>query len=126
VSERWTDERAERWIARLLQVGVLVAALIVLAGGIVFLARHGSALPRYGVFEGQPPELRSVGGIVREAASFRGRGLIQLGLLILIATPIARVVLSVVVFRLQRDRLYVGITLVVLALLLWSLVGAGD
>ena len=45
------------------------------------------------------------------------------GLLLLIATPVARVALSLVAFVLQRDRLYVGITAFVLALLLASLVG---
>jgi uncharacterized membrane protein len=55
----------------------------------------------------------------------RGRGLIQLGLLFLIATPIARVCLSVVGFSIERDRLYIVCTLIVLAILLYSFVGSG-
>jgi uncharacterized membrane protein len=60
-------------------------------------------------------------GIVRDALTLRGRGIIQLGLLLLIATPVARVAFSVAAFAFQRDRLYVVVTLVVLAILLYSL-----
>jgi uncharacterized membrane protein len=55
----------------------------------------------------------------------RGRSLIQLGLLLLIATPIARVVFSIVGFAIERDRMYVAFTLIVLAVLLYSLLGSG-
>jgi uncharacterized membrane protein len=62
-------------------------------------------------------------GIVKDALAFRGRGLIQLGLLLLIATPVARVAFSAVAFAIQRDRLYVAVTLIVLAVLIYSLTG---
>ena len=67
--------------------------------------------------------MRTVSGIIRGTASFHGRNIIQLGLLLLIATPVARVAFSVVAFALERDRLYVVITLIVLAVLLFSLAG---
>jgi uncharacterized membrane protein len=53
----------------------------------------------------------------------RGRSIIQFGLLLLIATPVARVLISAVAFALQRDRTYVLITLAVLGVLLLSLWG---
>jgi uncharacterized membrane protein len=62
-------------------------------------------------------------GIVKDALAFRGRGLIQLGLLLLIATPLARVAFSVAAFALEGDRLYVVVALIVLAVLICSLVG---
>lgn len=58
-----------------------------------------------------------------DALSFRSRGVIQLGLLLLIATPVARVVFSVFAFALQQDRTYVIVTLIVLAVLIYSLAG---
>jgi uncharacterized membrane protein len=119
----WTDQRVENLIGNLLRAGVLLAAGVVVLGMIVFLTRHGRAIPRYTVFVGEPVELRTVSGIVRRAASLSGRNLIQLGLLLLIATPVARVAFSVVAFALDRDRLYVGVTLIVLAVLLFSLAG---
>ena len=57
------------------------------------------------------------------AFHLRSRWIIQLGILCLIATPIMRVALSLVAFALQRDRLYVVITLIVLGLLLAGLLG---
>jgi uncharacterized membrane protein len=59
--------------------------------------------------------------IVQQASDLRGRGLIQLGLLLLIATPVARVIFSVFAFARQRDATYVLITLIVLAVLVYSL-----
>lgn len=52
-----------------------------------------------------------------------GKAIIQLGLLLLVATPIARVVFSAFAFFAEGDYLYVGITLLVLAVLMFSLFG---
>lgn len=119
----WTDERVELIVARLLRLGVLLAAFVVSLGGLVYLARHGHQQPHYGVFLGEPSDLRTLGGIARDTAALSGRGVIQLGLLLLIATPVARVAFSVAAFALQRDKLYVAVTLIVLSLLFLSLSG---
>jgi len=121
----WTDERVERVIGTLLRWGVILAAAVVLAGGVMYLARYGSTIPDYRVFRGEPSDLRNVSGIVMDAVSWRSRGLIMFGLLLLIATPMARVAFSVVAFALQRDRTYVMVTLIVLAALLYGLTRAG-
>ena len=106
-----------------MQVGVLLAAGVVVLGGVVFLAHHGATVPAYHVFQGEPTDLRNLSGIFHDAFTFTGRGIIQLGLLILIATPVARVMFSIVAFALERDSLYVVITIIVLAILLFSLAG---
>jgi uncharacterized membrane protein len=121
----WTDERVERVIGTLLRWGVILAAAVVLAGGIMYLARYGSTIPDFRVFRGEPSDLRTVSGIVTGAVSWHSRGLILFGLLLLIATPVTRVAFSVVAFALQRDRTYVVVTLIVLAVLLYSLGIAG-
>ena len=110
-------------VGNLLRFGVLLAAAVVLAGGIAYLARHGAAIPDYRVFRGQPANLRSLGGIVRSALALDERGVVQLGLVLLIATPIARVAIAGVAFVFERDRTYVLVALLVLALLLRSLLG---
>jgi uncharacterized membrane protein len=117
------EQRMDEIMSRLLRTGVILAAVFVLAGGGVYLARHRTPVTNYGVFQGEPQELRTVSGIFHEALALRGRGLIQLGLLILIATPIARVAFSVVAFLYQRDWTYVLVTLIVLGLLVYSLLG---
>ena len=119
----WTDHRVEVIIGNLLRAGVLLAAAVVLVGGGIFLVRHGSAAPHYAVFQGEPTDLRTPSGVLAEAVRLQGRGIIQLGLLILLATPLARVAFSVFAFTMERDRLYVIVTLIVLAVLVFSLAG---
>jgi uncharacterized membrane protein len=123
MTEKWTDERLEGLLGTVLRWGVVSAALVVAVGAAVFLVRHGSEQPQYQVFLGEPSDLKTIPGILRDVFTGRGRGLIQLGLLLLIATPVSRVVLSIAVFATQRDRRYVLITLVVLVVLLYSLFG---
>lgn len=122
-SSPWTDQQVEVMIANVLRAGVMLAAAVVTLGGIIFLVRHGREVPHYSTFVPVPEEFRTLSGICRQAITFHGRNIIQLGLLLLIATPVARVALSVVVFSLQRDRMYVAITLFVLSVLIFSLVG---
>lgn len=122
-TRKWTDEIVEEWIGTLLRAGVTLAAAVVLFGGCVYLARHGRAASQYHVFVGEPTDLRTVSGIVKDALAFQGHGLIQFGLLLLIATPIARVAFSVAAFTIQHDRLYAVVTLIVLAVLMYSLMG---
>jgi uncharacterized membrane protein len=116
-------ERMQEVLGTLLRVGVLLAAAVVLAGGVLYLARHGREIEPFHVFHGEPPELRSVAGIVHATAAGEARATIQLGLLLLIATPVARVAFSLVLFALQRDHVYTAVTAVVLTLLLASLAG---
>jgi uncharacterized membrane protein len=117
-----SDERVDEIIGNLLRIGVLASAVIVLLGGLLFLMQEGrSPAADLHDFRAEPPELRSPVGVFREAGRWHSPGLIMLGLLLLIATPVARVVFSVVAFALQRDYLYVLFTVLVLAVLLYSL-----
>ena len=108
-------------MGRLLQVGVILAAVVVLAGGILYLVRHGEETVELHEFHGEPPKLCSPQGAVALAFEGHARGIIQVGLLLLIATPVARVVFSAFAFLRQRDHVYVAVTLLVLAVLLYSL-----
>ncbi|MGE5444188.1 MAG: DUF1634 domain-containing protein [Ignavibacteriales bacterium] len=119
----YTDEQMEQIIGNLLRIGVIIAAAMVLIGGVLYLIHYGTTLPDYRVFRGEPSDLRSLSGIVIDTLSLRSRGIIQLGLLLLIATPVARVVFSVFAFALQRDYTYVIVTLIVLGVLMYSLAG---
>ena len=117
------DQQLEIILAKVLLSGVVGAALVVLSGGIVYLLRHGGAAPNYHVFRGESSVLNGIRGILSEVAAGHGRGLIQLGLVLLIATPVARVALSLVGFVRERDKLYCIFTLIVLITLVLSLVG---
>jgi uncharacterized membrane protein len=128
VADPYDDQKVEVALGNLLRYGVLLSAIVTAIGGCVYLVRHGEEPvgDRYREFgEGTPSELRSPRGTIKEATEGRGRALVQLGLLLLIATPVARVAFSALAFARQRDFLYVGMTLFVFALLLFSLFHGG-
>ncbi|MGB8770196.1 MAG: DUF1634 domain-containing protein [Candidatus Korobacteraceae bacterium] len=122
-TQGWDDQRIEIIIGGLLRTGVILAAAVVLCGGALYLARHGHEIANYRSFHGEPAALESVGAIFRSTATLSGRAIIQLGLLILIATPVVRVLFSAIAFAIERDYMYVVITLIVLGILLYSLFG---
>jgi uncharacterized membrane protein len=121
----WRDRRIEIILGNLLRTGVLLSAAVVLCGACIYLSCHAHEPTDYRVFRGEPSDYRTIPGVIQSVRNGRGRGLIQLGLLLLIATPIARVVFSIVGFAIERDRMYVAFTLIVLAVLLYSLLGSG-
>jgi len=116
------DEKIERVIGRLLQLGVLTAALVVVVGGALLLAQNGHSPAGFRVFNAEEPALRSIGAIIRAALNGDSRAIVQFGLVLLIATPIARVALTLGAFIVQKDRLYIFTTALVLAVLLYGLV----
>jgi uncharacterized membrane protein len=118
-----TDQQVETILGNVLRTGVIVSAAVVMIGAILYLSRHGTDLPDYQRFKGEPTDLRSIGGILKYAMAISGRGIIQLGLLLLIATPVMRVLLSLIAFLRKRDRIYVVVTLIVFAILVYSLMG---
>ena len=119
----WTGKRIELVVGRLLQVGVLLAALVVIGGGVPYLMRGGEPESHYRIFTGEREDLRSVPGVFHDLGALHARAVIQLGLLLLILTPIARVAFSAIAFGLQKDYMYVVITLIVFGILMYSLMG---
>jgi len=118
----WNDARLEKVVSVLLIAGVSLAALVVLLGGACFLWRHGHDIADYRAFHGVEQQYRSIAGVVGAAQPSDCRGIIQLGLLLLVCTPIARVAFSMAGFALEHDRTYVALTAVVLAILVYGLV----
>ena len=121
----WTDAQVEQFVGALLRTGVIAAAVVTAVGGIMLLLRHGAAVADYREFRGQPASLTSVAAVLSGAAHFDALAITQLGLIILIATPIARVALTLIAFIFQRDRLYTAITAIVLAVLVFGFVLGG-
>lgn len=118
------DQRLETIIGRLLQAGVLLAAVVVFTGGVLYLVQHHSGQVHYKNFSPGTENLRTLPGIVKLAGTLDSEGLIQLGLVLLIATPVARVAMAIVGFQLERDYMYVVVSLIVLGVLLYSLMHA--
>ncbi len=118
------DHRLETIIGQLLRAGVLLAAATVLLGGVLFLAARHAETVHYQTFVAGGPDTRTLAGIVRSAVHLESLGIIQFGLLLLIATPVARVGLAIAGFALERDRLYTVVSVIVLLILLASLLHA--
>ncbi len=121
MATRVSDHDVQQAIGGLLRIGVIIAAVVTCMGGVLLLVQHGGDPVAHRTFQGEPAALESIVSIVRGAASFKGDAIAQLGLLLLIATPVARVAFTLVAFALQGDRKYVLITSIVLALLVYAL-----
>jgi uncharacterized membrane protein len=121
----FNDARMERIMGRLLQAGVLLAAAVVLLGGAMVLFAHGGERSNYRVFVAKPLALRHPAALLGGIAHGDPAAIIDLGILLLVATPIARVIFAVVGFAIERDRLYVAISLTVLAVLLFGMLRGG-
>lgn len=118
------DQRLENILSHLLRAGVLLAAAVVFAGGVLYLVQHHSDKVNYRTFNAGSKKLETLSGIAELAGGLNAEGLMQLGLVLLIATPVARVAMAVVGFRLERDYMYVVVSLIVFGVLLYSLMHA--
>ena len=117
------EHAIDLFIGNLLRVCVIATVVVVVAGALLFLPSALQSIPVYSHFIGEPDSFRSVSGIFGAALHGDGRAIVQCGLLLLILTPILRVAVSVFAFLFEKDFLYVGLTVIVLCLLLYSLLG---
>ena len=101
-------------IATLLRTGVLLSVGIIAVGMVIafvhdpvsFSASPGTHVPN------------TIGEVIAGVHDGSGEGIMMIGLLVLIATPVARVALSIVIFVIERDRLYAAITAAVFVILM--------
>lgn len=115
------DKQVETFIGQVLRFGVVLSSLVTAVGLALYLSHHGSATPDYRVFNAATGKLFHLGKLFPNAIHGNAIAIIQIGVLLLIATPVARVAFLVGAFALERDRLYVGVSGAVLAILLYSI-----
>lgn len=118
-----TDKDIQSLVGNLLRAGVYISMAIVVLGGIIYLSEHGGEKIDYSEFSFNKVSLKTVESIFANVLTFRGTAVVQFGLLMLIFTPIARVLMAVVTFFLENDYLYVLIGIIVLAIIMVSLSG---
>ena len=124
---RPTDEDLDIAVAGMLRFGVTLAAIVVLVGGGLALRHPWSVTPDYSHFHAGDASLRTLSGIFHGMINLKAASIIQLGLVVLIAMPVARVVLCVVGFARQRNWLYVFVSSTVLVILVYGISkGAGQ
>ncbi len=121
---KFDDKRMEAAMGRLLQSGVVLASIVVLAGGLIYVSAHAHSMVNYRTFVSKPLQIQHPLDLMHRVLAGEAAAIIQLGVLLLVATPIARVAFAVIGFAIERDRLYVGISLFVLAVLIFSLLHA--
>jgi uncharacterized membrane protein len=117
----WDDKRLETWVGVMLRTGVMLAAAVVLAGGVMYVVQAHGVHTDYTHFVPEPATFATLHGAFTGIATLDPRSVIMFGLLLLIATPVARVGMCVVGFLMERDKLYVGVSALVLGVLLYSL-----
>jgi len=114
------DKDMQLLLGQVLRAGTVVSVSVVFVGGVLFLERHGHTIADYRSFKGIPDFVRNPSGILYGILAFKGQAIIQLGIALLIATPILRVIFSAIGFVLEKDYLYLGISLVVLSIIFFS------
>lgn len=120
MAEKFKDKDIQVLIGWVLRAGVFLSMTTVTIGGVLYLYRHGHTIQDYGKFKGIPGFIQNFGGILNGIFTFRGRAIIQAGIILLIATPVIRVIFSAIGFILEKDYLYTGITFIVLLIILIS------
>ena len=118
---KFDDTRMEALMGLLLRVGVVLSSTMVLSGGFFYLQDHRGQRANYRTFVAHPLSLRHPAELLAAMGRGEAAAIIQVGILLLIATPIARVFFAVVSFTIERDKLYVGISVAVLAVLLYGM-----
>jgi uncharacterized membrane protein len=121
-SKYWQQRDMELFIGKWLRIGVFTSAAVALLGGIVYLSTH-NVIPDYRAhnFTGAGKQFRNIPDILHGAMTLNGPSIIQLAVIILIATPIFRIAFSVFAFAIERDKMYVIITLIVLSVILFGI-----
>jgi len=118
---KFKDTDIQTLIGHVLRGGMVLSMSVVFFGGIFYCYRHGQAVPDYKTFKGIPAFLSHPNSLIQAAIDLKGQAIIQIGIVCLIATPILRVLFSTIGFVLEKDYLYVGISLLVLLIIFTSL-----
>jgi len=117
----FADRDIQIILGTLLRVGVIASMSVILIGGLVYLASNHSEIVNYSQFDSVKSGFSAVSDIFIGLGDLKGSAIIQFGVLLLIFTPIMRVVFSIFSFLIERDYLYVLIGTFVLCVILFSL-----
>ncbi|MFC3562823.1 DUF1634 domain-containing protein [Pedobacter jamesrossensis] len=117
--KKLTKNGLQAFIGNALRIGVITSFSFILFGGISYLIAHGSHFSDFTSFKIYTVPLKEM---FKGVLSLNSKSIIQLGIIILIATPIMRVVFSAISFALAKDILYTGITLLVLLIIAFSMI----
>lgn len=118
----WEERDVELYIGKLLRYGVILSSIITITGGVIYISQHPDQQLNFKTFVGAPNYLRELSTLLPAVLKLDGLAIIQLGVAVLIATPILRVAFSIVAFAIEKDRMYIVITCIVLAIILSNMI----
>jgi uncharacterized membrane protein len=118
---KFKDTDIQSLIGQVLRAGMIISISIVFIGGVLYIYRHGHTIANYRIFTGVPDFVQHTGTLINGVINLKGQAIIQIGIILLIATPILRVIFSAIGFMLEKDYMYVGISLLVLLIIFISL-----
>jgi len=115
------DKDIQFVIGNLLRYGVWTALSIAALGGVIYLIRHGQETIHYGTFtEKNVTIFHLAEQVILGVSQGKGQSIILLGIFLLFLTPILRIIFSLIAFFIEKDYLYVGITLLVIGIICFS------
>jgi uncharacterized membrane protein len=117
----FADKDIQVILGTLLRVGVILSMSVVFVGAVLYLINNSYHLVDYAEFKPGSGNYSSMAQVWAGLKAHDGAAIIQMGTLLLIFTPITRVVFSVFSFLIERDYLYVVIGMFVLSVILFSL-----
>lgn len=117
----FADKDVQLILGTLLRVGVIASMSVVFLGAVIYLAVYHSDIVDYHKFDPKKTEYSSISAIFQGLSKLDSRAIIQFGTVLLIFTPVTRVVFSIFSFLIERDYLYVLIGIFVLCIILISL-----
>jgi|SRR6185312_10179540 len=115
--KRFKDTDLQLLLGHVLRAGTVISITIVFFGGVIYLSRHGSSIADYRVFRFTPVFTNQANSLFNGVVHLQGQAIIQTGIILLIATPVLRVIFSAIGFALEKDYLYVRISLFVLLII---------
>ena len=122
LEEKFGEKDFQTIIGNLLRYGVWISLSVAFIGGIVYLIHNGSQIEDYSVFKENDRNIFEViAAVYNGAIQGNGESLIFTGIILLFLTPVLRVLLSLFSFLLEKDYLYVAITLIVIAIIIISI-----
>ncbi|WP_029282685.1 DUF1634 domain-containing protein [Pedobacter sp. R20-19] len=123
VNKNINDKDIQVILGTLLRAGVIISMTIVLIGGVIFLIHNKGVITDYKVFKPELAKFSSIAAIFKGLLTFHGDAIVQFGILMLIFTPVARIVFAIFSFLIEKDYLYVLIGLIILTIITISLNG---
>ncbi|MFB3388378.1 DUF1634 domain-containing protein [Flavobacterium sp. LAR06] len=119
--EKFGEKDFQNIVGNLLRYGVWISLAVAFIGGIVYLIGQSTHIENYSVFhENDRNIFEVVADVYQGVIQGKGESLIFFGIILLFLTPVFRVLLSLFSFLLEKDYLYVAITLIVILIILIS------